>query len=129
MAALKGDKEHGDLWELLGVFTKGKLKDYRAFTSAHPAVLSKYSLDADLCVNNMRLLTMCSLATEHEEIPYAAIAKDLEVEQSEVEGWVAATISAQLVDAKMDQIAETVNLKCPPCCCVVLCSLRHLIRS
>lgn len=57
----------------------------------------------------MRLLTLCSLATEHEEIPYAAVAGGLEVPLSEVEPWVVAAIGAKLIEAKMDQLTATVG--------------------
>lgn len=53
-------------------------------SQANASVLSKYSLDGDACVKNMRILSLCSLASQHGELPYALIARDLEVEESEV---------------------------------------------
>lgn len=47
-------------------------------------MLTKYSLDGESCVKNMRILSLCSLASQHVELPYALIARDLEVEESEV---------------------------------------------
>lgn len=51
---------------------------------ANANVLSKYSIDGESCVKNMRILSLCSLASQHGELPYALIARDLEVEESEV---------------------------------------------
>ncbi len=59
----------------------------------------------------MRLLSLCSLATEHEEIPYDAIAKTLQVDQSEVESWVIAAVSSGLLSAKMDQLQSVVMVE------------------
>ena len=108
IAALKGDAEYGKLFELLVIFTQGKLRDYLEYAKRCQAVLSAYELDHDSCVDNMRLLSMCSLATEHEEIPYAAIAEDLGVPLEEVEAWVVRTITSGLIDAKMDQLKSRV---------------------
>jgi PCI domain len=51
-------------------------------------VLSKHGIDNDECVSNMRLLSLCSLATEHEEIPYSAVSETLQVDEDDVEEWV-----------------------------------------
>ena len=108
VAALQSDPEHAKLHELLTIFSSGKLRDYKAFEQASPDVLVKYGLSAESCVASMRLLTMCSLATEHEEIPYKAIAAGLEVALEEVESWVVRCIGAKLIDARMDQLRQTV---------------------
>lgn len=39
----------------------------------HAATLAENKIDHDSCVSSMRLLSLCSLATEHEEIPYQVI--------------------------------------------------------
>ena len=49
---------------------QGKLREYLAFHEGNPGVLESYGLDHEQCIAHMRLLSMCSLATEHEEIPY-----------------------------------------------------------
>lgn len=105
--ALRSSKEHAPLHALLAVFGTGQLKDYLSFPK-RAEVLAKYGLDHDACVANMRLLSMCSLASEQAEIPYDAIAKALDVPLDEVEAWVVKTISAQLIEAKMDQLTGRV---------------------
>jgi translation initiation factor 3 subunit M len=55
---------------------------------ANSDVLSKHGIDNDECVSNMRLLSLCSLATEHEEIPYSAVSQTLQVDEDDVEEWV-----------------------------------------
>lgn len=110
VAQLEGDASLGKLYELLKIMNEGKLRDYLAFADANGAMLEANGLSHSECVGNMRLLSLCSLATEHEEIPYSEIAKDLEVPLKEVEHWVVKTITAKLIDAKMDQLGQRVMI-------------------
>ena len=59
----------------------------------------------------MRLLSLCSLATEHEEIPYDAIATTLQIDTKDVEKWVIAAVSSGLLTAKMDQLQRVVMVE------------------
>jgi translation initiation factor 3 subunit M len=59
----------------------------------------------------MRLLSLCSLAAEHEEIPYAAIVSTLKVQPEEVESWVIQAVSSGLILAKMDQLQQVVMVE------------------
>jgi len=107
IVALKDDKKYGPIYELLRILTVGKLADYQTFAKGGlPKVLA--DVDADKCVHNMRLLSMCSLATEHDEIPYQTVAETLDVPVEEVEMWVVNTITSKLIDAKMDQLQKVV---------------------
>jgi translation initiation factor 3 subunit M len=56
----------------------------------------------------MRLLSLCSLATEHEEIPYEAIATTLKIDKTNVESWVIDGVSSGLLTAKIDQLQAVV---------------------
>lgn len=56
----------------------------------------------------MRILSLCSLASEHEEIPYEVVAQTLQTTPAEVEKWVIAGVSSGLLSAKMDQLKEKV---------------------
>ncbi|KAL3798453.1 hypothetical protein ACHAW5_007405 [Stephanodiscus triporus] len=98
------------LYDLLKIFMEGKLQDYRDFTAMPDkvAVFSTFGLDEDICMENMSLLSLVSLAGEHEEIPYGAIAATLNVREDEVERWVIRAVSSGLMDAKMDQLRRVV---------------------
>jgi translation initiation factor 3 subunit M len=104
--ALAGTELHG----LLGVFQEGKLQDYRAFPNKE-AVLAKYGLNEEECTRHMRILSLCSLAAETEEVPYDVVAKTLEVSPDEVESWVIAAVSSGLLSAKMDQIQQKIMVE------------------
>mmetsp|Transcript_21258 Transcript_21258/g.50536 ORF Transcript_21258/g.50536 Transcript_21258/m.50536 type:complete len:96 (+) Transcript_21258:1481-1768(+) len=59
----------------------------------------------------MRVLTLCSLASELEEIPYTIVAKELDVPPADVEKWVITAVSSGLLSAKMDQMGQTVMVE------------------
>lgn len=102
------------LFGLLKIFQEGKLSDFDAFlkdNGGEGAVLSRWGLDPSLCRRNMRILSLCSLAAEHEEIPYLSIANTLQLNAAntmEVEAEVIAAVSSGLLQAKMDQLSQKV---------------------
>jgi PCI domain. len=100
-----------DIYTLLEIFQQGKLEDFQSFLKTHPQTLSKNNLSEQDAIRHMRLLSLCSLATEHEEIPYNAIATTLQVDQSEVENWVIDAVSSGLLSAKMDQLQHVVMVE------------------
>lgn len=106
--ALAGNAK--ELHGLLEVFQEGKLQDYRAFPNKD-AVLSKYGLVDEECTRHMRILSLCSLAAETEEVPYDLVAKTLDVSPDEVESWVIAAVSSGLLSAKMDQIQQKIMVE------------------
>ena len=97
---------------LLTIFQEAKLEDYNAFLKSNggPAkVLSPWGLEEAACIRYMRILSVVSLASEHEEIPYTSIATSLQLpSEAEVESWVIAAVSSGLLAAKMDQLQQTV---------------------
>lgn len=106
--ALENDKETKPLFDLLSIFQQGKLEDLQSFQTNNPDALTKHSIPSTSATRHMRLLSLCSLATEHEEIPYDAIASTLQVESSDVESWVIDAVSSGLLSAKMDQMEKVV---------------------
>jgi len=98
------------LFDLLRVFQEGKLEDYQAFvkTNGGESILSQWELSPGECTRHIRILSLCSLAAEHEEIPYKVVASTLQTESCDVEKWVIAAVSSGLLSAKMDQLQEQV---------------------
>ena len=92
------------------MFQEGKLEDYQEFIKSNggESVLSQWDLSPGECTRNLRILSLCSLAAEHEEIPYTVVASTLQTESSDVEKWVIAAVSSGLLSAKMDQLQEQV---------------------
>mmetsp|Transcript_37003 Transcript_37003/g.48721 ORF Transcript_37003/g.48721 Transcript_37003/m.48721 type:complete len:435 (+) Transcript_37003:31-1335(+) len=107
---LEKQKEYKPLYELLCIFSAEKLDVFEEFIGKNPKILEKYELDTEQCTSNMRLLSLSSLATEHEEIPYSVISETLKIEAEAVEEWVVRAINADLLEAKMDQINQVVMI-------------------
>jgi translation initiation factor 3 subunit M len=103
-------KSQPALYDLLKIIMEGKLQDYRDFTAMPDklAVFSTFDINEGRCMENMCLLSLVSLASEHEEIPYGVIATTLNVSEDEVERWVIRVVSSGLIDAKMDQLRRVV---------------------
>ena len=72
-------------------------------------------LKKDDCVLKMRLLSLCSLASQKSEIKHSEIAACMQIKDTEVESWVIKAITARLLDAKMDQLNQTVLIKYVTC--------------
>lgn len=111
--ALKNSEPN--LYKLLTIFTQGTLEEYMGF-SATLASQEFFTSNDDLtevqCRKNMRLLSLCSLASDSKtsEISYAEIKEALDIHLDEVEDWVIAARGSGMIDAKMDQIREIVTI-------------------
>ena len=107
--------EHAALHRLLRIFLLGKLAEFDAFVAEHGDAGLR-GLDRAVCETNMRLLSLCSLASEYESIPYAVIAETLRLEADQVETWIMKAIVAKLLTARGGTH--------PPCfhfCCANFC--------
>lgn len=100
-----------NLHSCLEIFQEGKLEDFQSFAKSHPSSLTECDISEETAIRHMRLLSLCSLATEHEEIPYDAIASTLQVDTSEVESWVINAVNSGLLTAKMDQLKHVVMVE------------------
>lgn len=88
----------------------GALQDFVRFEKEHPEVLSNRGLSRDACVAKMRLMSLAALGAESQtgSVSYAQVQEALQVGPEEVESWVVQAIGANLVEAKMDQLRQTV---------------------
>jgi len=113
--ALSKKKGTAALYGLLKVFQEGKLEDYNAFlkkSGGEKNVLKPLGLSGDECVRYMRILSFCSLAAQHEEIPYSTVKETLLLSsEDDVESWVIAAVSSSLLSAKMDQLQRKVMVE------------------
>lgn len=107
-ATLKPCKTNGKLFELLEIVSTKALAEYAAFSKANAAVLKANGLDEAELATAMRLFTLASLPAGFDEIPYATVAKKLDVAEDAVEQWVVRAITAGVVAAKIDQLRRTV---------------------
>jgi len=112
-AILALEASDAPLFELLKVFQEGKLDDYDAYIKSKggDSVLAQWGLSSDDCSRYMRILSLCSLAAEHEEIPYSVVTETLQTDAGEVEKWVIAAVGSGLLSAKMDQLNKKVMVE------------------
>jgi len=91
--------------QLLDIFTEQDLEDYSDFKDEHEGWIEKEKLDNEKLQRKMRLLTFASLAasTPNREIPYANIAKALQVPSEDVEMWTIDVVRAKLVEGRLSQ--------------------------
>lgn len=99
-------KSDATLFELLELFTSENYDDFQDFKEASPNFLSEQGLDEEILSKKMRLLTLASLAAQASSsrtLPYAHIAKALQISPDEVEMWVIDSIRSGLVEGKLSQ--------------------------
>lgn len=91
--------------DLLDIFSEKELEDYNDFCDEHDTFVADNGLDHSALHRKMRLLTLASIAasTPNREIPYARIAKALQIPESDIEMWVIDVIRAGLVEGKLSQ--------------------------
>jgi translation initiation factor 3 subunit M len=91
--------------QLLDIFTEQDLEDYNDFREEHEGWIEKEKLDHEKLQRKMRLLTFASLAasTPNREIPYASVAKALQIKPEEVELWTIDVIRAGLIEGRLSQ--------------------------
>ncbi|KAK3943628.1 hypothetical protein QBC46DRAFT_351209 [Diplogelasinospora grovesii] len=91
--------------QLLDIFTEQDLEDYNDFKEEHEGWIEKEKLDNEKLQRKMRLLTFASLAasTPNREIPYANIARALQIPSEEIEMWTIDVIRSGLVEGRLSQ--------------------------
>jgi len=92
--------------ELLELFSSENFDELQEFEEGNPSFLSDNQLDEEILARKMRLLTLASLAAHESQtrtLPYARIAKALNVPSEDVEMWVIDSIRSGLVEGKLSQ--------------------------
>ncbi|KAJ1659164.1 hypothetical protein IWQ61_001717 [Dispira simplex] len=106
--ALEGEK----IFVLLEIFLQDTLPRLQEFLSGSPVAVAEYQLDTDVLMTKMRHLSLASLSAQHiaEPLAYADIAAALSIPVEEVEMWVIDAIRVGLIQAKMDQMAQIIQV-------------------
>lgn len=102
-------KSEPTYFELLEIFTSDTLEELNDFKSENEGWIEQQGLDKDALNRKMRLLTLTTIAAQSSSsrsLPYAKIAKALQVPVEEVELWVIDVIRAGLVEGKLSQLNQ-----------------------
>ncbi|KAF2645769.1 PCI-domain-containing protein [Massarina eburnea CBS 473.64] len=97
-------------FQLLEIFNSDSLDDYNDFKDEHEGWVEESGLDGAALNRKMRLLTLASIAAstgQARSLPYASIAKALQIPSEDVEMWVIDVIRAGLVEGKLSQLNQT----------------------
>jgi len=110
VAALQTDADTNrqKLYQLLSLFVREQLGAYTSFAQQNPDFFKAVGLSHEETLRKMRLLSLTTLASQHQELSYGLVAETLQINQEEVESWVINTIAAKLIDAKLDQMRHTI---------------------
>jgi len=104
---LKEDK----IYQLVKLFAEENIDSYETFKKDNSDIFTSLDLSEEECSRKIKLLTLTSLACEKKNISYADIQQALHIEADQVEGWIIEAISANLIDAKLNQINETITVR------------------
>eukprot|EP00112_Aurelia_sp_Birch-Aquarium-sp1_P025057 Seg815.15 transcript_id=Seg815.15/GoldUCD/mRNA.D3Y31 product="Eukaryotic translation initiation factor 3 subunit M" protein_id=Seg815.15/GoldUCD/D3Y31 len=105
--ALEGQPIH----KLLKIFVSGRLQDYSEFFEKNSNfVLGLPGVNHDGNIQKMKILTLVSISNEQQEIEFAALAKQLSLNEDEVEEFIIDAVKTGLFHAKLDQVNEKVML-------------------
>ena len=105
---LKEDATFKPAFELLTIVSGDNLDAFLNFEKTHADFIKSSGLSHEGLVESMRLLSLCSLAVKNEEVSYSNVATALHVEVKDVEYWVVLAITRNLIEARMDQLAQVV---------------------
>jgi translation initiation factor 3 subunit M len=101
-----------NLGQLFEIFHTKQLLDFKTFIKTHK-VLSENDLDESLLLLKIQVLTLADFAAKHlgKLLKFTEIAKVVEITTDDVEFLVIEAMRRGLMDAKIDQLTETVFIK------------------
>ena len=109
MAESTKNEKDVKLIQLLSIFSTETIGAYEKFEKENLGFIQELGLDPKVCTENMKLLTLVSLASEQDKISYSQVASHLKIDNGrQVEQWIVKAISLKLIDAKIDQVNETI---------------------
>ena len=107
LESVQGLRKSDETWfELLELFSAENFDDLQDFKESNASFFAENKLNEEVLDRKMRLLTLASLAAQASQsrtLPYATIAKALNIPSEDVEVWVIDSIRSGLVEGKLSQ--------------------------
>ncbi|KAI4840135.1 eukaryotic translation initiation factor 3 subunit M [Plasmodium brasilianum] len=104
--------EHRPIYELLTIFYKYSIYEFLTFKNTYGVdFFTKYNIDLEACENKIYLLSIISLFKESNVQNIQYISEKLNITTLQIEQILVAAIGNGVIDAKIDQINKTVQLK------------------
>lgn len=96
--------------KLLNVFISGTLEDFRQFSPADLEQFKNAGLEQAEAENKLRSLTLATLGSQSNQIPYSTVCTALQIQDEDVEAYVVNAIADGTIDARLDQLKRIVNV-------------------
>jgi translation initiation factor 3 subunit M len=99
---------HSPLGQLLNIFAVGSLSEYKKFISSNQLGLNNQEL-----LKKIKLLTFVDYCGENvgKTLNFNEIANANSIQSDQVEFWIVQAIQSNLIDAKINELEQTVSLK------------------
>lgn len=113
--SLEGSKQYADIYKMLHLLLNGTVKEFRGFVSSPGgrAVVASCNTTEDALTNKMLLLALIGLFNRRASVSFKEISENLDVPIKDVENLIVQAIGKKLIEAKIDQLEETVLIsKC-----------------
>jgi len=98
--------EGNPIHDLLMCAVTDGLTEYMKFYEDHKEYLQKMGLDHSKLMKKMRILTLISMAEKSNELTFAQIQKELQLDPSQVEQFIIDTLKTKLLTARIEQAAK-----------------------
>ncbi|CRG98977.1 golgi organization and biogenesis factor, putative [Plasmodium relictum] len=109
---LQNINEHQPLFELLTIFYKYSIVEFLTFKNTYGVdFFMKYNINLEVCENKIYLLSIISLFKDTKIQNIQFISEKLNITPLEIEQILVAAIGSGVIDAKIDQINKTVQMK------------------
>ncbi|CRG93213.1 golgi organization and biogenesis factor, putative [Plasmodium gallinaceum] len=109
---LQNIKEHQPLFELLVIFYKYGIHEFLTFKNTYGVdFFEKYNINLEACENKIYLLSIISLFKDIKIQNIQYISEKLNITPLKIEQILVAAIGSGVIDAKIDQINKTIQMK------------------
>ncbi|KAI8893063.1 hypothetical protein BC833DRAFT_609694, partial [Globomyces pollinis-pini] len=111
LVALKS-LESSSLVEFAQIYFSKSVVEYESFIKKHPNFIKEQGFNKETTLKKIKTLTLISESAAHlgESVAISALAKKISVSEDEVEFWVIDAIHAKLLEAKINQLNNTVHI-------------------
>ncbi|KAJ2991179.1 hypothetical protein HDV02_003925 [Globomyces sp. JEL0801] len=111
LVALKS-LESSSLVEFAQIYFSKSVVEYESFIKKHPNFIKEQGFNKETTLKKIKTLTLVSESAAHlgESVAISALAKKISVSEDEVEFWVIDAIHAKLLEAKINQLNNTVHI-------------------
>jgi len=115
ITCLESSKQYADVYKMVHLLLSGTVKEFRGFVStpAGKAVMTSCNTTEDALTSKMLLLALIGLFNRRASVSFKEISENLDVPIKDVENLIVQAIGKKLIEAKIDQLEETVLIsKC-----------------